>query len=65
MMAGFLKYFIMNANKLQKSDAGFRKLRKEELFETYGGRFLSWGATSGFVFLTSLVKDLFKKEEEK
>ena len=55
----------MNANKLQKSDAGFRILSTEELFETYGGRFLSWGATSGFVFLTSLVKDLFKKEEKK
>ena len=62
---GHLKYFIMNANKLQKSDAAFRILSTEELFETYGGRFLSWGATSGFMFLTSLVKDLFKKEEEK
>jgi len=55
----------MNANNLQKSDLGFRLLSKQEQFETYGGRFLSWGATSGFVFLTSMVKDLFKKEGEK
>ena len=63
--AGHLKHFNMNANKLQKSDSCFKRLGKKELFDTYGGRFLSWGATSGFVFLTSLVKDLFKKVEEK
>ena len=55
----------MDTNNLLKSDAGFKRLSKEELIETYGGRFLSWGATSGFVFLTSLLKDLLKKEEEK
>ena len=55
----------MNTNNLTKSDDGFKRLGKKELFDTYGGRFLSWGATSGFMFLTSLVKDLFKKDDEK
>jgi hypothetical protein len=55
----------MDTNYLLKPDSGFRRLRKDVLYDTYGGRFLSWGATSGFVFLTSLVKDLLKKEEEK
>ena len=64
-MAGHFKHFIMNTNNLMRSDAGFRTLSHEEQFETYGGRFLSWGATSGYVFLTSLVKDLLKKEDEK
>jgi len=64
-MAGHVKHFIMDNNNLLKSDTGFKRLRNEELFDTYGGRIFSWGATSGYVFLTSLVRDLLKKEEEK
>jgi len=55
----------MNINDKSKSGAGFRGLDQEELFDTFGGRFLSWGASSGYVFLTSFVRDLFNKEDQK
>lgn len=55
----------MDTNEFLEPVTGFGKLSQEELLDTCGGRFLSWGATSGFVFLTSLVKDLLKKDEEK
>ncbi len=55
----------MDTNEFLKSNTGFGRLSQEELFGTCGGRFLSWGATSGYMFITSLVKDLLKKDEEK
>ncbi len=40
-------------------------LGNEELFDTYGGLIPSWGATSGYMFLSALLRDLLKKEDGK
>ena len=54
----------MDTNNLLKSGKGFRRLNKEELFETGGGRILPIGVAGAYIFMTALIKDLLKKKDE-
>ncbi len=63
-MAGHFKHFMMNINNLLKSGKDFRRLNKEELFETSGGRILPIGVGSAYIFMSSLLRDLLKKKDE-
>ncbi len=51
-------------SKIQSGDT-FRSLSEEELVETNGGRIIPTGVASAYIFWSSLIRDLLKKEDEK
>jgi hypothetical protein len=55
----------MDYNAVKKSGDNFKSLSEEELMETRGGRIIPTGVASAYIFWSSLIRDLLKKEDEK
>jgi hypothetical protein len=55
----------MDFNMEMKSSDCFRTLSEVELIETSGGRIMPIGVASAYIFWSSLIRDLLKKEGEK
>lgn len=55
----------MDNNTVKKSGVPFRSLSEEELIETGGGRIIPTGVAGAYIFWSTLIRDLLKKEGEK
>ena len=55
----------MENNTVTKSGEPFRSLSEEELIETGGGRIMPAGVAGAYIFWSTLIRDLLKKEDGK